>query len=43
MGYPWGKIDIAISQVLASFEPYFYARCIVRMALKGLTGKTFFY
>ena len=43
MGYPWGKIDVAISEVLASLQPCFYARCIVRMALKGLTGKTFFY
>ena len=40
-GYPWGKIDIAISQVLAFLEPCFYAQCIVRMALKRLTGKTF--
>ena len=42
-GYPWGTIDIAISKVLASLEPCFYARCIVRMVLKRLTGKTFFY
>ena len=42
-GYPWGKIDLGISQVLASLEPCFYARCIARMAPKKLTGKTFFY
>ena len=29
----------AISQVLASLEPCFYARSIVRMALKRLTEK----
>ena len=32
---------LAISQVLASLEPYSYARSIVRMALRRLTEKTF--
>ena len=33
------KMSIAISQVLASLEPCFYARSIVRMALRRLTEK----
>ena len=36
---PLGKVGIAISQVLASLEPCFYARSIVRMALRRLTEK----
>ena len=32
-------MSIAISQVLASLEPCFYARSIVRMAVKRLTKK----
>ena len=31
---PWGKIGIAISQVLASLELCFYERSIVRSALR---------
>ena len=41
MGIP-GKIDVVISEALASLEACFYARCIVRMALKRFTEKTFF-
>ena len=32
-------MGIAISQVLASLEPFFYGRSTIRMALKGLTEK----
>ena len=34
-------MGIDISQVLVSLEPCFYARSIVRMAMKILTEKTF--
>ena len=43
-GHPcrrWDKMGIAIAQVLASssLEPCFYARLIVRIALRRLTEK----
>ena len=38
-GYHWAKMDIAVSQVFASFTPCFYARSIIRMALRRLTEK----
>ena len=39
MGTPGGKMSVAISQVPASLESCFYARFIVRMALRRLTEK----
>ena len=36
-GYPSGKMGMAVSQVLASLEPCFYARSVIRIALKRLT------
>ena len=39
LGSVGGKMSTAISQVLVPLEPYFYARSIVRIALKRLTKK----
>ena len=41
-GGKWSRMAIAISQLLASLEPCFYARSIARMAPSRLTEKTFY-